>query len=92
MFIYLPLWWKASVVQIAGLSSSLHCDSGGAERCISVPCPWIQEGKNIYSFSHVLSKPAVLMILSYSQVILSTNIAESSVTVPDVKYGGVFFP
>ena len=35
----------ASVFQAAGLSSPLHCDSGGAERCVSVPCPWTQEGK-----------------------------------------------
>lgn len=32
------------------------------------------------------------MINTSSQVILSTNIAESSVTVPDVKYGGVLLP
>lgn len=30
--------------------------------------------------------------LSSLQVILSTNIAESSVTVPDVKYGWVLVP
>lgn len=79
------------VVQTAGLSSPLHCDSGGAEWCVSVPCPWIQEGKNSffsYSVSHVFLVFAALMIFSSSQVILSTNIAESSVTVPDVKYGG----
>ena len=34
-----------SVVQTAGLSSPLHCDSGGAEWGVSVPCSWIQEGK-----------------------------------------------
>lgn len=36
--------------------------------------------------------PILLIIFPFSQVILSTNIAESSVTVPDVKYGTSFCP
>lgn len=46
--------------------------------------------KRSYSVLYVFLLPALLMVSLPSQVILSTNIAESSVTVPDVKYGWVF--
>lgn len=41
-------------------------------------------------FTSVIEVLLSLLLLSPLQVILSTNIAESSVTVSDVKYGGNF--
>lgn len=86
-----------SVVQIAGVSAPLLCYPGWAEHCVSASCQWLQEGEFFIFFPfaltcNVLSPPVLLTVSSVSQVILSTNIAESSVTVPDVKYGGSFHP
>lgn len=83
-----------SVVQIAGVSAPLLCHLGGAELCVSASCQRLQEGEFFISslalICDVIFPPILLTISSVPQVILSTNIAESSVTVPDVKYGGSF--
>ena len=55
------------------------------------PVPGYRKVKTVLTdLLFVFSVLAVLIISLSSQVILSTNIAESSVTVPDVKYGGFF--
>ena len=83
-------------IQTAGVPPALLCDSGGTERSVSGPCPWIQEGNFVlvYDASGCVNNDLymynVLMNCSSPQIILSTNIAESSVTVPDVKYGNCF--
>lgn len=35
------------LLQVAGLSSPLHCHTGGAEQCVSEVGSWFQEGKNV---------------------------------------------
>lgn len=45
-------WWRADLgilffLQIASLSSPLHCYTGGAELCVYETSSWFQEGKNI---------------------------------------------